>query len=144
MHRIFNHILSFIKPVKIINNAIDAELLIRSKWNAQKDNKVEKIWVILLGQYNNLLNHKIVFTGNKHNVYIDQYDLLNHLIKYDTQKVILAHNHPSNNTYPSHLDQWAFKKLETTLASFEIKLMDSLILGKQSCYSMSLKKTITD
>ena len=56
------------------------------------------------------------------------------------KKVILCHNHPSNNILPSRQDYITFETLKTALNLVNVKLLDSLIIGEECFYSVLKEK----
>ena len=56
--------------------------------------------------------------------------------RYDSESLILAHNHPSGNPTPSASDLQATRRLATVLRALDISLDDHLIFGRDSSISM--------
>lgn len=55
--------------------------------------------------------------------------------KNRAKSVILAHNHPSNNIRPSKSDIEVTKGMKEALSQVEIRLLDHIIIGKDSHFS---------
>ena len=53
------------------------------------------------------------------------------------ERLILLHNHPSGNAKPSSADIEMTKKLKKGGELIEIKVLDHVILGKDSYYSFA-------
>lgn len=51
--------------------------------------------------------------------------------------MIICHNHPSGNLHPSNADEVMTKELKTAAAKMNIKLMDHVIITKDSYYSFA-------
>ena len=54
-----------------------------------------------------------------------------------SERLILLHNHPSGNVKPSSADIEMTKKLKKGGELLEIKVLDHVILGKDSYYSFA-------
>lgn len=51
--------------------------------------------------------------------------------------IIIAHNHPSGNTTPSEEDKKVTRRIKDAGEILGIKLLDHLIIAKNSCYSFA-------
>ena len=60
---------------------------------------------------------------------IEAREILKEPIKQSASKVILAHNHPSGNPYPSEQDIHLTKRMDEAAKLFGIELMDHIIIG---------------
>lgn len=58
-------------------------------------------------------------------------------LELNAAAVILAHNHPSGNTQPSQADQRITQKIKETLALFDVRVLDHLVIGGGGAYSFA-------
>lgn len=52
-----------------------------------------------------------------------------------SKNILICHNHPSGNTKPSEQDKNITKKVKTALEALDCKLIDHIIITKDSYYS---------
>lgn len=62
-------------------------------------------------------------------------NLVSSVLKFKAKSVIFAHNHPSGNIKPSRNDIEVTQSLKASLGMFDIRLLDHLIVTKDSYYS---------
>jgi len=60
----------------------------------------------------------------------------------DANSVIIVHNHPSGKTQPSQNDKFFTDAIKNALKLFEIKLIDSIIIGTDEDYFSLAEKGI--
>lgn len=63
--------------------------------------------------------------------------VLESAFRHNAQKVIFAHNHPSNIMRPSTSDIKSTQKLVKLFESLDIEVVDHIIVGKTDCVSMA-------
>ena len=66
--------------------------------------------------------------------------ILSYAVKNNACKIIIAHNHPSNNVEPSENDVYFTDKLNFVSAIIGIKLVDHLIITDEFYYSILEKQ----
>lgn len=108
-------------------------------YNYIKDNliykKQEYFYCIYLDNNNKLIDNKLLFIGtlNKSNVHpreIFKYAYIN-----NSNKIVLIHNHPSNNVLPSKEDIIFTKNIIEIAKIQDIHVIDHLIIGNNNYYS---------
>ena len=99
------------------------------------DSEQEHFVAIYLDKQNNLIDHKILFTGTLDRSVVHPRDIFREAVKVSASRIILAHNHPSGSISPSQAD------IETTEALIEagkmmgIFILDHLIVARGGGYS---------
>lgn len=78
----------------------------------------------------------IIGIGKSNRVYIDIKDIIRKAINTISTKVILVHNHPSNNLQPSLQDEEITIRIEKLLNAYDIKLADHIIVNDMECFSI--------
>ena len=122
-----------IKDVKDIRNAVREHLL----------------FIGLDNRYN-VRNLTLLGIGTTCNVIIDTKEIVRTALYSASEKVILVHNHPANNTEPSEDDYHITSVTNEMLNVFNIKLLDHIIVTEKDYISMgtinklSNKKYIED
>ncbi len=66
--------------------------------------------------------------------------LLKTLLNINASSMILAHNHPSNNSNPSRQDRIMSQKLDALLSSLDVKLLDHLIITSDGYKNVQWEK----
>lgn len=56
-------------------------------------------------------------------------------LAFDAAAVMMAHNHPSGDAAPSHADIAVTRTLDRTLAALDVRLVDHLILTRETVTS---------
>ena len=95
----------------------------------------EKFYCIYLDSSNKVISTKLLFTGtiNKSNVY--PREIFKEAYLNDSVSIICVHNHPSGNIKPSQNDIEITEQIKLIGTMMEVKLLDHIIIGKDSYYS---------
>ena len=102
----------------------------------------EHLIFIGLDTKNNIRNINLVGIGSSREIKIDLKEIIRLALMNACDKVILAHNHPSNVLTPSKSDIEMTNSIAIYLRTFNIQLMDHLILGSEEYLSMNYAKYI--
>ena len=62
----------------------------------------------------------------------------------NARSLVLVHNHPSGNPYPSNKDLIMTRKIRDMLAVFDVDLLDHVILGDGETYSILKEKVLSN
>ena len=108
-----------LKDVQAIKNAIREHLLF-----------------IGLDSRNNIRNISLLGIGTSCNVVIDTREIIRAALFSASDKVVLVHNHPSNNLEPSKDDLHITNVTNEMLKVFNIKLQDHIIVTENDYISM--------
>lgn len=108
-----------LKDVQAIRNAIREHLLF-----------------IGLDNRNNVRNISLLGIGSTCNVIIDTKEIIRAALFSASDKVVLVHNHPSNNLEPSKDDFHITSVTNEMLKIFNIKLQDHIIVTEKDYISM--------
>lgn len=95
----------------------------------------ERAIVAALDAQDNVLACDEFSKGTADKVQLHIRDIVNFVMRRNGSKVIIAHNHPSGNTYPSPDDIAFTKELHYTLETMELKLLDHFIFTNENYYS---------
>lgn len=102
-----------------------------------KDGIQEHLLLLGLDRGNNLRNVKLVGIGSSDNISINSKDILKITLMSANDKVILVHNHPSNNLEPSKDDLHITDVTNEMLKVFNIQLQDHIIVTEKEFISMN-------
>lgn len=114
-----------LKEIQAIKNAIQEHLIF-----------------IGLDTKNNIRNINLIGIGSSREIHIDLKEIVRLALLNASDKVILAHNHPSNVLTPSKADIEMTNTVGTYLKTFNVNLMDHLIVGNEEYLSMQNSKYI--
>lgn len=98
----------------------------------------EELRTLHLNNANELICEETVFRGSLNEVQIEPREIAKSCLKNNTSGVILAHNHPGGDPDPSEADITVTERIETSLDTLEIALVDHVIVGKYD--EVSLKR----
>ncbi|MFR6141821.1 MAG: JAB domain-containing protein [Finegoldia sp.] len=107
------------------------EELLFNYFSLFKDEK-ERLISILLDSKNKIIGIDLVSVGTLNSSLVHPREVFRKAIAAGSNAIIIAHNHPSNSTDPSHADITIAKRLEKCGDILDIKLLDSLIIAFDS------------
>ncbi|MGB3464291.1 MAG: JAB domain-containing protein, partial [Cyclobacteriaceae bacterium] len=99
----------------------------------------EEFITLYLNNRNQILGYHKHSVGGMTSTVVDMRLVLAVALKSASTKMILAHNHPSSNTQPSQSDIDLTKQLKEAATVLDIKILDHLIITKDSYYSLANK-----
>jgi len=143
IYRMWHYILFQLRQTRFLYSNNDVVNLIYETWHPITQNDKENLWVIILDKEHRVRSSAVLFKGSESNIEFQSDDLIDHLMKYETKTVIIAHNHPSNSIRPSKEDQSSFKELNKLCSRFGYDLLDSIIIGASVYYSLRKQELIT-
>lgn len=141
-------ILAVIELAKRLNKPVNSEHIkikttsdvARLMINELKDEKRERVKLILLNSKNIILKIKDISYGSDSSATVIPKDILFEALKIQAPKIILVHNHPSGDTTPSKLDYNVTDRLEEAAEIMGVKLLDHIIIGKNKYESIMYGK----
>ena len=96
----------------------------------------EHLLFIGLDRGNNVRNISILGIGSNCEVLVDSKDIIRTALLSCSERVVLVHNHPSNNLEPSNPDIHITNITNNLLKSFNIELLDHIIVTEKEYISM--------
>ena len=102
-----------------------------------RDIRHEECWVLFLNHANRLIGKEMIGRGGLESTPVDKRVILRRALDRKASGVILVHNHPSGNPYPSVEDIRQTRDLGKALASCDLHLVDHVIVSGRSYYSFS-------
>ncbi len=97
----------------------------------------EELLIVFLSNSNKFLGCEFIAKGDVNSTQFTSRQLIEPCIRYNATQVILAHNHPSDILIPSPDDVITTKNVCACLHTIEVVLLDHIIFGKNSCFSMN-------
>ncbi len=101
------------------------------------DSYYEQFFVLLLDNKNQIINKIQIGTGGMSNVSVDAKRIFKEAILHNASGIILAHNHPSNNTKPSPQDEQITKNIVNAGKVLNIRVLDHIIIGNDNYFSFA-------
>jgi DNA repair protein RadC len=99
------------------------------------EREYEVFVVVLLDAQNRALASEEMFRGTRTQTSVYPREVVKTALQHNAAAVILAHNHPSGVTEPSHADQLLTTSLKQALALVDIKVLDHFIVAGGSAAS---------
>ncbi|MBQ2917078.1 MAG: hypothetical protein IJE59_02750 [Clostridia bacterium] len=134
------------KPEKNISTNIKAksttDIVNLQEVQAIKKAIREHLLFIGLDRANNIRNVSVIGIGNSCEVALDSKDIIRTALLSASEKVVLVHNHPSNNLEPSSLDIQVTNVTAKILEPFNIQLLDHIIVTEDDFISMQKAKKV--
>lgn len=95
----------------------------------------EEFWMLTLNRKNAVIAEHRISEGGITATIVDQRKLFRIALDDKCTGIILFHNHPSGNVYPSDSDNQLTRKLKEAGNLLDINVLDHLILAQSSYYS---------
>jgi DNA repair protein RadC len=102
----------------------------------------EQLLIIKLNHQYRYQSETVFRLGSQSNIQLDYRDLFVDLLKTDTKKFILIHNHPSGDVTPSQEDIHTTIGIKKAAKELGFILVDHLILSTTAYFSMRQQKII--
>ena len=97
--------------------------------------KQEHLITVFLDSKMNLINYKTIFIGTANMSITHPREVFKNAIDNSAVYIIMIHNHPSGEVYPSKQDIEFTKRVLYTSIVIGIPILDHLIIGKDKYYS---------
>lgn len=104
--------------------------------------KREQFWVLTLNARNHVTDAKAVAQGNLNNSLVHPRDVFKFACLRDAASIIVAHNHPSGEVFPSIEDKQLTKCLVAAGSFMGIPVLDHIIIGDGIYYSFQEDGTL--
>ena len=125
---------SGVKKTKITNSQ-DSYELFKQMYDGDTLEYCESSVVIYLNRANNSIGWQKISQGGLSGTVVDVRIILGTALKCGASLIILSHNHPSGNLFPSAADDKLTKQIYEAGKIMEIQLLDHLIITTDGFYS---------
>lgn len=116
----------------IIRKSADAEQIFRKEWRGM--DVVESAYVLYLKINSQILGIQRIGQGGTKSAIVDPKVIFGTALKALADRIIIAHNHPSNSLKPSQADHKLTEKIKEAGKLLDIELLDHLILIPENGY----------
>jgi DNA repair protein RadC len=102
----------------------------------------ERLGAALLDARHRIIKHSDIFVGTMNNALVSTRDILRVTLLENAVGLVIYHNHPSGDATPSKEDEKFTVQLRDSLKLADIELVDHLVIGAHSFFSMKAKGLI--
>ena len=102
----------------------------------------ERLGAALLDARHRIIKHSDIFVGTMNNALVSTRDILRVTLLENAVALVIYHNHPSGDATPSKEDEKFTVQLRDSLKLADIELVDHLVIGAHSFFSMKMKGLI--
>ncbi len=118
--------------------ALNAPAHTRQFLTAQlRDRPYEVFCCLHLDNRHRLIRFEEVFRGTIDGASVHPREIVRQALHYNAAALIFAHNHPSGVAEASQADELITRRLRDALALVDIRVLDHLIVGDNSCLSFA-------
>lgn len=96
----------------------------------------EQFAVVLLDTRHRIIRHVVISSGGLSSSVIQPRDIFHEAVRANAAAVILVHNHPSGDPFPSRADQDSTKKIVELGDALGVPVLDHIIVASESTLSM--------
>jgi len=100
-----------------------------------KDEKQENFFILMLNNKNYVIGKEFISRGTLDFSIAHPREIFKPAIKNSASKIILIHNHPSGDPFPSGRDLEVTEKIKELGEMMDIKLVDHIIIGDKKGWS---------
>lgn len=118
---------------RTVSSAIEVKDHLR---NLMHEYESEVFGLLLLDTKHRILAFRELFYGTIDSASIYPREVVKEALKHNAVAVILVHNHPSGDSAPSEADKLLTKRLKESLALIDVRVLDHIIVGTDSCTSL--------
>ena len=97
----------------------------------------EQFWIMLLNNANKVIKLEKIGVGGMTGTTADPKKIFKCALENNAASVMLCHNHPSGNIFPSNADNQITNNLVKAGQLLEIKILDHIIIGNDNYFSFA-------
>ena len=97
----------------------------------------EELWVLFLNKNNRLIGKQKLSSGGLDTTVIDNRLVMQACVERCATSIVLVHNHPSGDPHPSHDDIVCTAQLRKACSSFNIILLDHVVVCDTTFWSFA-------
>ena len=97
----------------------------------------EQFWIMLLNNANKVIKLEKIGVGGMTGTTADPKKIFKCALENNAASVMLCHNHPSGNIFPSTADKQITNNLVKAGQLLEIKILDHIIIGNDNYFSFA-------
>ena len=97
----------------------------------------EQFWIMLLNNANKVIKLEKIGVGGMTGTTADPKKIYKSALENNAASIMLCHNHPSGNVFPSNADKTITNNLKKAGQFLEIKILDHIIIGNDNYFSFA-------
>ena len=97
----------------------------------------EQFWIMLLNNANKVIKLEKIGVGGMAGTTADPKKIFKSALENNAASVMLCHNHPSGNIFPSNADKTITNNIKKAGQFLEIKILDHIIIGNDNYFSFA-------
>ena len=97
----------------------------------------EQFWIMLLNNANKVIKLEKIGVGGMTGTTADPKKIFKSALENNATNIMLCHNHPSGNIFPSNADKTITNNLKKAGQFLEIKILDHIIIGNDNYFSFA-------
>ena len=97
----------------------------------------EQFWIMLLNNANKVIRLEKIGVGGMTGTTADPKKIFKCALENNAASIMLCHNHPSGNIFPSNADKQITNNLVKAGQFLEIKILDHIIIGNDNYFSFA-------
>jgi DNA repair protein RadC len=117
-----------------ITSSLDSEAFIKQFYGDDME-IFESVFILLLNSQNETIGYAKISQGGVAGTVVDTKIICKYALDSFANAVILAHNHPSGSLKPSQADKHITEKIKQALKTFDVILLDHIILTTEGYFS---------
>jgi len=121
-------------PEKQFNNSPDVCAYLRLQLAHEQE---EVFAALFLNNQNQLLRFEKLFFGTINEAVVYPRKIVKKSLEHNASKIIIAHNHPSENCTPSHHDTKMTQTIKDILKIIDVELIDHIVVSHQETFSFA-------
>jgi len=120
-----------------VTSSKEAYDIFLAHWSMGRIDLIEEFKILLLNRKSRVLGIVDISVGGISATYVDPRVIFAVALKSGANGIILCHNHPSQETLPSHHDIAITSKLKEGAKLLDLLILDHIIMTGDSYYSFS-------
>lgn len=124
------------EKIKVLGSS-EVYQVLKANWDLDTIELQEEFKILLLNQGNQVLGIKSMFKGGINTCSIDVRLIMGMALKANASALVITHNHPSGNLNASESDKRITSKIKECCELFDIRLLDHIIMAKNSYLSFA-------
>ena len=102
-----------------------------------RDYPYEVFACLFLDNRHRVLGFETLFRGTINGASVHTREIAKTALSYNASALILTHNHPSGDPTPSAQDRAMTKQVHEALGHLDVRVLDHIVVGDQSCIAFS-------
>lgn len=97
----------------------------------------EKVAIVCLDSLGKVLKTQKIGVGNSNQSFFNMQEIFKVIMDCNANEIVVAHNHPGNDPFPSETDIESTKKIKLAVETLGVYLKDHFIVSERGCHSMA-------